>query len=351
MDNYKIYRCGGVVIEYNNKRFLFDPWGKCDKKFDAIFISHAHSDHFSGIKFYLKSCNCPIFLSRETFRILLDIYQIPLTGQKVVLVSRGDVVEIDGIDISFHNSGHVIGGLMFRLDLPHVSIGYTGDFNYEDTAVLDKADVLGTDVLIMDTTYGVPTYSFPSRKMLYNQIKELLMDIVDNGKIPILHGYALGKGQELTRVAYEALKRDIGVDKRVGFFNRLYERSLGKPLGEYGIGEIGSAIIRGISGRKYRSNQHVHIFFTGWAMIRNFNAGISFPLSSHNSFIKLLEYVIESTPSKIHTLFGFEKQFAKFVKKDLGIDAEPIPTYPNMGKKSNKEKNYGLDTYINEPDF
>ena len=353
VDRYKVYRCGGVVIQYKDKSFLLDPWGKCDKKFDAIFISHAHTDHFSSLKFYLKACQCPLFMSKETFKILSEIYQIPFGDRKIFIVSRGDETEIGNIKISFLHSGHVIGGLMFRFDLPSVSIGYTGDFNYENTAVLEKAEILGTDILIMDTTYGIPTYSFPSRKILYDKIKETLLDVVAEGKVPILHGYALGKGQELTKVAYMILKKSVGVDKRVGFFNRLYERYLGKPLGEYKIGGIGKAIVKGIAGRKYRDGQHVHIFFTGWAMTRSFNAGISFPLSSHNSFIKLLEYVMDSAPKKVYTLFGFEKQFADFIKKDLGVDAEPLPIrlsnkrISGSENKGNKEKKYGLDPYIN----
>lgn len=349
MSRIKVYRCGGVVLEIENKTFLLDVWGSCSKKFDAIFISHAHSDHITGLKRLLERQNLPLYISRESFKIAKEIGEIPNGYSNVKFVSPGDELELDNITISFYNSGHVIGSIMVKFEVSDTSLAYTGDFNYESSYVLEKADVLYSDILIMDTTYGHPSYSFPSRKFLYDKIREVLLDIVESGKTPVLHGYALGKGQELTNIASKVLRDKIGVDGRVGFFNKLYEKHANRSLGDYLIGGTGKALIRGISGRRQKNENHVHILFTGWAMTNTFNAAISFPLSAHTGFIKLLDYVIENSPSKIYTLFGFEKYFAKFVSKDIKIDAIPLPRHPDdikFSKRNRRKKHSTLYDFL-----
>jgi Cft2 family RNA processing exonuclease len=338
LNRIRIYRCGGVVLEIGEKIFLLDVWGSCDKKFDAIFISHAHLDHISGLRKHLERLNVPLYISRESFKIAREVGEIPNGYNNVNFVSPGEELELDNIIISFHNSGHVIGGIMVKFEISDISLAYTGDFNYESSCVLEKADVLDSDILILDTTYGHPSYSFPSRSFLYDKIKEILLEIVENDKIPVLHGYALGKGQELTNIASRFLKKEIGVDKRVGFFNKLYERYTNRSLGNYLIGGNGSALVKGISNRRRRNDKHVHIIFTGWAMTNTFNTELSVPLSAHTGFIKLLDYVIENSPSKIYTLFGFEEYFAKFIKKDIKIDAIPLPRHPSDFEFSKRNK-------------
>jgi len=351
LDRVRVFRCGGVVLECGDVSFLVDPWGDCSRRFDAVFVSHAHLDHVSGLKKILDRCSCPVFLSRESFRILRETNLFPSKDFDARFVSAGEDVEVSGVNVSFFNSGHVVGGLMFLFDFGGVSIGYTGDFNFEDSVVFDRADVLGSDVLILDTTYGYPRYSFPPRSVLYKEIRELLNEIRDSDKIPILHGFSLGKGQELTKLADMFLEGPIGVDKRVGFYNRVYETATGRRLGNYVIGGGGSAIVKGMRRMKYRDGRFVHVVFTGWAMGNSFNAAIGVPLSSHTGFVKLLEYIIESEPKKVYTLFGFEKFFANFVKKDLGIDASPLPTMPEevnfwRTKDVSGKKFFSLENYF-----
>ncbi len=352
MSSVRIYQCGGIVVEINRKRFLFDAWGKCDGKFDAIFISHAHLDHVSSLSSYLESSNTPVYLTRETYEILRFYDIVKGKPKNIRIVKVGEEIDLTpNTTIGFLNAGHVAGSLMFRLESPCCSIGYTGDFNFEGSIILEPAELLNTDILVIDTTYGSPKYSFPPRSIIYEKIRETISEVVNNGKIPILHGYALGKGQELTKVVNTFLNHSVGVDSKVGAINRIYERFSGIKLGNYRIGELDPVLIRGISKRKYRSGNKVHIFFTGWAMTRRFNAAMSFPLSSHTGFIKLLDYIVKNDPKVVYPVFGFEKSFSRFIKHDLKVKAEPLPKHPleiKLQKIVRKGRNrfYSLDNFI-----
>lgn len=327
MGKLVIYECGGIVIEIGDHRLLFDPWGKCDGRFDAIFVSHAHMDHVAGLPSYMNG-KTPIYMSRETYEIL-KIQGIANGPNPVIFISPKDNVEVSSkLNVSIYNAGHVVGSLMFKVENRKISIGYTGDFNFEENAVLPQADLMHPDILLIDTTYGSPRYSFPPRSVLYEKIRVLINDILDSGKKPILHGYALGKGQELTKVSSLFFSGKVSVDARVGQINRVYERITGNKLGEYSIGDGGPILIRGINKRKHRIGNHVHVFFTGWAMSRRFESAISIPLSSHTGFVKLLDYIVKNDPYMVYPLFGFEKSFSRFIRKDLGVKAEPIPKKP-----------------------
>ncbi len=352
-----MYICGGVVIELDDFKLLLDPWGPCNDTFDVVLVTHGHRDHIIGLPFYLDRNVKQFFMTKETFLIaqaqgVFDSFPVSRISNKLQFVKIGEEIDLKpGISLTALNSGHVVGGVMFRIETNHISVGYTGDFNYENTAVSDRADVLDTEILIMDTTYGDPSYIFPPRTILYEKIRETLKDLIEEGFLPILHGYSLGKGQELTKLTSLFVKGNIGVDKRVGLFNRIYENSTKNSLGKYSIGGKGDVYIRGIRGYKRKSGNHVHLFFTGWAAKRRYKAAMSFPLSSHSDFMGLLNYVIDNKPKFVYTLFSFARTFSKFIKSDLKIDSRPLhkkPVHIEIGKDYLKKARgkVSLDSFI-----
>jgi Cft2 family RNA processing exonuclease len=64
---------------------------------------------------------------------------------------------------------------------------------------------------------------------------------------------------------------------------------------------------------------------TGWNYQR-FGVRKIFHLSDHADFQQLMDYVKQSNAKKVYTVHGFEKQFAKAVRKKLGVEALPLKT-------------------------
>jgi len=315
----------GIVFSVNGLNVVADPSGSGVEVFpDVILVSHAHSDHVSGLSDLYRP-GVPVVMSRETYRLLrLDGYRF--RSSDVLLVSPGDVLDICGVEVSAKHAGHAVGSLMFEIDFGSVRFGYTGDFNYEDSVVMRRADLLDCDILVVDSTYGMPKYSFPPRRILYRLIRERLREAAEEGFLLSLHGYALGKGQELTRLAWEFVGGTISVERSVGIYNRVFEESIGMALGNYSIGGSADVFVRNIfSPPAPRAKKFI---FTGWAVSRKFGNAVAFPLSAHSSFLSLVEFVERVDPDGVLTVFGFNDFFANYLRRELGIPSYPIPRIP-----------------------
>ena len=119
-------------------------------KIDAIFISHSHFDHISGLKELIKKYpNIPILCSRITLDLYLlrdsnflkqenaeDIEQEEYRNivRNVICVENGDKLEFKEKNcfLSFFHAGHMPGALMMLAKANDFRILYTGDYTYHD---------------------------------------------------------------------------------------------------------------------------------------------------------------------------------------------------------------------------
>jgi DNA ligase-1 len=49
----------------------------------------------------------------------------------------------------------------------------------------------------METTFGLPRYRFPPTERVIDQIVAFCRETIDDGQVPVLLGYSLGKAQEI----------------------------------------------------------------------------------------------------------------------------------------------------------
>ncbi|TFG28870.1 MAG: MBL fold metallo-hydrolase [Promethearchaeota archaeon] len=119
-------------------------------KIDAIFISHSHFDHISGLKEFIKlNPEIPILCSRIT----LDLYLLRDSDflkqenyqeiedqdyvniiRNVIYVENGDKIEFKDKDcyLSFYHAGHMPGALMMLAKVKDFRFLFTGDYTYDD---------------------------------------------------------------------------------------------------------------------------------------------------------------------------------------------------------------------------
>ena len=69
--------------------------------------------------------------------------------------------------------------------------------------------------------------------------------------------------------------------------------------------------------------------FSGWSVDRFGRSKTRantemFPLSDHCGYNELMEFVRLCGPSKVLTMHGFAEEFARSVRCELSIDAEPL---------------------------
>ncbi len=104
--------------------FYIDPW----KPVDKALITHAHSDHArSGSKNYLAVDKSENVLK---FRMGKEI--------KLQTIKYNEIISINGIEISFHPAGHIIGSAQIRLKSNNEIIVVSGDYKTEEDFTCEK---------------------------------------------------------------------------------------------------------------------------------------------------------------------------------------------------------------------
>jgi len=311
------------MFHYNNGLFLTDAQLAVDvrRRQPRGFISHAHADHIARHELALAT--------RATARF----YHHRLGDQhRVREMKFGQPIEFGGLQLSVYPAGHCLGSAMLLARNDRQSLLYTGDFKLGPSATSEPAEVPKADILVMESTFGRPKYRLPPREHAIDQLLETVTSTLAKEKTPVIHAYALGKSQEVTKLltdhgfavlqhpliyATSQIYLELGVD--LGNLAEYVE----KPL----AGQVVVTLPR--SMRKFRlpGLEHtVSIATTGWAVDPNtkyrWGVDVAIPLSDHADFDELVETVRRVEPREVICTHG-PIEFADHLC-DLGFNARPL---------------------------
>ncbi|SFC37222.1 putative mRNA 3-end processing factor [Halobiforma haloterrestris] len=297
-------------------------------------VSHAHADHT------FRSAPEAVVCSAETAAIAEA-----RTGTGFEFVETAPGVELVP-------AGHVVGSraALLDVDLGRESANgprrycYTGDFSIRDRCYLEgfDPDAVDADALVMETTYGRPTYRFPPQDALEAEILDWL---ADNDDRPLfLFGYSLGRAQKLQWLAREALEgrggdREILVSASIREVNRAIEFATdlsfpGRPYDS--LRDLTDEIVV-LPSNQARADwvetaadreDALEAGFSGWAVDDSFRYrggyDATFPLTDHCDYDELLETVQAIDPEVVYTHHGFAEEFADTVATEYGYRARPL---------------------------
>ncbi|MBL8830299.1 MAG: hypothetical protein JNM18_25200 [Planctomycetaceae bacterium] len=269
------------------------------------FISHAHSDHMG--RHELALC------TPETAKL----YWHRLGGKRAVLdLPYRQPREFGGLRLTTYPAGHCLGSAMLLADDGESSLLYTGDFKLTAPLTCEPAELPHADTLVIESTYGRPDYRLPPRDSAINQLLEIIRETFRAGLTPVIHAYALGKAQEVTRIltlagfpvlqhadtfAISQIYRECGVD--LGDVTPY----LGRPTpGHVVVTPPFQHRARRTTGLK----QTVTIAVTGWAIDAStkYRQGVdhAVPISDHADYDELFEAVERVGAKKILCTHGPE---------------------------------------------
>jgi putative mRNA 3-end processing factor len=163
--------------------FYIDPWVPVDR----ALITHAHDDHARpGSGTYL--CALP---GRNLLQNRL--------GETAAVdgAPYGDAFEHNGIRISFHPAGHVLGSAQIRLEHRGRIWVVTGDYKLAPDPTCDPFEPVRCHALLTESTFGLPVYRWAPPADVFAEINDWWRANKEAGKASILYGYALGKAQRL----------------------------------------------------------------------------------------------------------------------------------------------------------
>jgi Cft2 family RNA processing exonuclease len=285
------------------------------------FVSHSHSDHIAAHR--------EIICSAATARLV----RARLAGARMEHVLPFGHAELLSADttVTLHPAGHVLGSAQCLLAHErHGTLLYTGDFQLRPGVSAEPCATPHADVLIMETTFGLPRYVFPPAAQVFAAIGEFCREALADGVTPILAAYSLGKSQELL-LGLAAAQLPIMMHSSAFKLTQIYEE-LGVKFPPYGLFDVSSVaghvvicppsashatVLQALPKRRVAA-------VTGWALdpgsIYRYQCDAAFPLSDHSDYPDLLEFVSRVQPHLVYTVHGFAREFAGTLRA-RGIEA------------------------------
>ena len=292
-----------------------DPW---DAKHFA-FVSHAHIDHIAP--------HDEVIVSERTARLMQS--RLP-GGRKEHVLPFGERRTVGGLDLILLPAGHIFGSAQCFLFVGDETLLYTGDFKLRPGKSAEQAEWRQADTLIMETTFGLPRYRFPPTEWVIEQVVDFCRETIDDGQVPVLLGYSLGKAQEIL-CSIEGAGLTPMLHRSVYRMTRIYEE-FGQSFCKYVrynpndvAGKVlicppsanGSPMLETIPRKRVA-------MISGWAVDPNalyrFQVDTAFPLSDHADYTDLIRYVELVQPRRVFTLHGFAAEFARDLR-ERGVEA------------------------------
>lgn len=285
------------------------------------FVSHAHADHIARHEL--------AFATTATARL----YQHRLGPRhRVREMNYGEPVELGGLRLTAYPAGHCLGSAMLLAEDGERSLLYTGDFKLGPSATSVPAELPRADILIMECTFGRPSYRLPPRDTVIERLVTLVQRTIADGRTPVIHAYPLGKSQEVTKILTQCGVRVLQ-HPVIYAVSRVYE-ACGIDLGDYaefGTQPLdGHAVVtlpRGCRGFRLAGlGRIVSIAVTGWAAGAHapYRLAVDYalPLSDHADYDDLVETVRRVEPREVFCTHG-PAEFAQHLC-DLGFNAYPL---------------------------
>jgi putative mRNA 3-end processing factor len=163
--------------------FYIDPW----KPVKIALITHAHADHSRwGNQFYIAhKDSVPVMKLRLGEEINVTAYDY------------GKSFDINGVKVSLHPAGHIIGSAQVRVEHKGEVWVASGDYKLEDDGICPPFEPVKCHTFITESTFGLPVFRWEKQEKVFSEINKWWKSNQEKDKVTVLAGYSLGKAQRL----------------------------------------------------------------------------------------------------------------------------------------------------------
>lgn len=302
-----------------------DPW----KPVDKAIITHAHSDHARwGSKHYLAHHQSVPVLK---YRLGPDI--------TVQGVNYGEELSINGVKISLHPAGHIIGSAQVRLEYKGEIWVVSGDYKLQQDGIGVPYESIRCHHFVTESTFGLPIYHFPTPEEVASDINTWWALNKKNGKNSIIIGYALGKAQRIIKRLNPAIGNIFTHGAVANLNDVLAVFDLGLPPTQRAAGitkkELNGDIIvapPSAIGTPWlkRFEPFSMGICSGWMQLRGARrrrgADRGFVLSDHADWNQLNTAVTETGAEHIYVTHGYKSIYAKWLRDEYKLNAVEVDT-------------------------
>jgi Cft2 family RNA processing exonuclease len=209
----------------------------------------------------------------------------------------------------------------------HGRLLYTGDFKLRPSPAAEPCATPRADVLIMETTFGLPKYVMPPTDAVVANLIAFCRAALAEGATPVLFAYALGKSQELALLLGGA-GLPLMLHPQAARIARVYTQ-LGQPMppfADFHPARYPGHVIITPPQTPFLNLIHPKrtAAVTGWALDSRtkyqYGCDAVFPLSDHADYEELLTFVERVAPHRVLTVHGFAREFAQTLRR-RGLEA------------------------------
>ncbi len=305
--------------------FYIDPWQPVKK----AVITHAHADHaYCGNQSYLVASE-----GEALARIRLD------PDAKISGLQYGKTISLNGVQVSFHPAGHILGSAQVRVEHKGEVWVQSGDYKLTPDATCAAFEPVKCDHFITEATFGLPIYRWPDPQQVFSEINDWWLRNVEREKSSVIFAYALGKAQRILN----GVDRTIGPIYTHGSTERLTQayREAGVDLPDTTyVGNvtnkkdfIGSLIVAPPSAQAStwmkRFGSQSTAFASGWMMVRGARrqraVDRGFVLSDHADWPELMKAIRATEAETVYVTHGFAAEVSRWLN-ETGMNAVPLNT-------------------------
>lgn len=290
-------------------------------------LTHAHSDHARpGSRSYLAAAPG------------LRLLQARLGAVAIDTLPYGEAIVHNGVRISLHPAGHVLGSAQVRLEcLGQVAV-VSGDYKLASDPTCTPFEPVRCHTFVTESTFGLPIYRWPDASAIFDQINAWWRGNRDAGKASLLYAYSLGKAQRLL----------AGLDSSIGpIFTHGAVEKVTQAYRDSGVSLPATTAVAAFAGKDFacalvlappsahgtpwtrRFGQASSAFASGWMTIRGTRrrraVDRGLVLSDHADWPGLQIAIAATGASTVLVTHGYVATLVRWLR-DQGTDAQPLQT-------------------------
>jgi putative mRNA 3-end processing factor len=256
----------------------------------------------------------------------------------IATVAYGETFSINGVKLSLHPAGHILGSAQVRVEHRGEVWVVSGDYKTEPDPTCTPFEPVRCHTFITESTFGLPIYRWDPQAETFAEIRAWWRANAEAGRASVLYAYALGKAQRLLAGFADASEGPIYTHGAVERLNRDYREggvrlpptawAGGMPKGHDWSGSLivappsaqGSTWLRKFGGASTA-------FASGWMRIRGTRRRRSvdrgFALSDHVDWPSLLGAIRATGAGSIRVTHGYRDAVVRWLREH-GVAAQSL---------------------------
>jgi putative mRNA 3-end processing factor len=290
-------------------------------------ITHAHADHARG--------GSGSYLCAQDGKGILQSRLGPAADIRTL--DYGAVLNLNGVGLSLHPAGHVLGAAQVRLEKGGYTCVVSGDYKTVSDPTCRPLEPLRCQRFISESTFGLPIFRWPAAEQVIGEVEAWWRENQAWKRTSVLFAYALGKAQRILA----SLAADIGpilTHGAIEAVNQVYRESgVALPPTRH----VGDVRDKALLDRALvlappsadnpawlrRFPQPSRAFASGWMRIRGNRRRRAldrgFVMSDHADWDGLVDTITASGAERVDLTHGYAAEMARRLREQ-GVQAAAL---------------------------